>query len=402
MALSHRAAERFQRALDGDREAGAGLGGLLETASSLATVSAPGLAPREEFVAALRERLVAEAEAMPTPSPAAAHTAASRRAAARTGPVVVVFGRGLPRVIAGAAASVLAVGAVVGVASRSAIPGSALYPVKGWLDAVAVQMAGSDYERGLTHLSQAQEHISDTRNLAEAGSTDASDFAAAIEAATSSVRAGQRDLNTAFDSTGNPQALIAVRDFSARALPQVEALRSEVPAVTLPALRELQALLTAAENTSLRRLAACSPSCVPAVSPGAGPSTLPSPATTGGPTGGSTAATTRPGVSVPSTAVTVPPGGGGLPGATAGTGGATVGGGGGGATLGTGGATLNGPTITAPGLPGLPTVTATLPSVSVSTGGAGATLPGATLPGAGVGTLTLPGVGVTVTLPTLP
>jgi hypothetical protein len=79
-----------------------------------------------------------------------------------------------------------------------------------------------------------------------------------------------------------------------------------------------------------------------------------------------------------------------------------VGGGGGGATLGTGGATLNGPTITAPGLPGLPTVTATLPSVSVSTGGAGATLPGATLPGAGVGTLTLPGVGVTVTLPTLP
>ncbi|HEY7722287.1 MAG TPA: DUF5667 domain-containing protein [Pedococcus sp.] len=398
MALSHRAAERFQRALDGDREAGAGLEGLLETARSLASVSTPGLAPREEFVAALRDRLVAEAEAMPTPSPAAAHTAASRRAAARTGPVVVVFGRGLPRVIAGAAASVLAVGAVVGVASRSAIPGSALYPVKGWLDAVAVQMAGSDYERGLTHLSQAQEHISDTRNLAGAGSTDVSDYEAAIEAATSSVRAGQRDLNTAFDATGNPQALIAVRDFSARAIPQVEALRGEVPAAALPELRELQALLTAAENTSLRRLAACSPSCLPAVPSGAGPSTLPSLATTGVPTGGSsTASTTQPGVSVPSTAVTVPPGGGGLPGATAGPGGATLGGGGGGATLGTGGATLNGPTVTGPGVPGLPTVTATLPSVTLSTGGAGATLPGG-----GVGTLTLPGVGVTVTLPTLP
>ena len=49
---------------------------------------------------------------------------------------------GFPRLLAGAAASVVAVGAIVGVASRSAIPGSALYPVKGWLDAVAVQMAG--------------------------------------------------------------------------------------------------------------------------------------------------------------------------------------------------------------------------------------------------------------------
>lgn len=397
MALSQRAAERFQRALEGERQADEGLERLLETTQALGSVATPGLAPREEFVAALRERLVAEAEAMPTPSPAAAHTAASRRAAARTGPVVVVFGRGLPRVVAGATASVLAVGAIVGVASRSAIPGSALYPVKGWLDAVAVQMAGSDHERGLTHLSQAQEHISDARSLAEADGAEASDFIAAIEAATTSVQDGQRDLNTAFDATGNPQSLIEVRDFSARALPQVEALRGEVPPAALPALRRLQALLTAAENTSLRRLAACSPSCVPAVLPGAGPSTLPSLATTTGPTVGPSASGTLPGVSVPSTAVTVPPGGGGLPGATAGTGGATLGGGGGGVTLGTGGTTLNGPTVTAPGIPGLPTVTATLPSVTVSTGGAGATVPGA-----GVGTVTLPGVGLTVSTPTLP
>ena len=64
-----------------------------------------------------------------------------------------------------------------------------------------------------------------------------------LRSAVSSVRSGQRDLNTSFDATGNPQALLAIRDFSARALPQVEALQPEVPAKALPVLGELQALL---------------------------------------------------------------------------------------------------------------------------------------------------------------
>ena len=134
MRLTNRAAERFQRALEGERVTDADLEGLLQTSRALSSVPLAGAAPREEFVLALRERLMAEAEQLPSPSPAAARAAAGRRAAARSAPVVVVVGRGFPRVLAGAAASVVAVGAIVGVASRSAIPGSALYPVKGWLD----------------------------------------------------------------------------------------------------------------------------------------------------------------------------------------------------------------------------------------------------------------------------
>ena len=261
MRLTNRAAERFQRALEGERVTDADLVGLLQTSRALSSVPLAGAAPREEFVLALRERLMAEAEQLPSPSPAAAKAAAGRRAAARSAPVVVVVGRGFPRVLAGAAASVVAVGAIVGVASRSAVPGSALYPVKGWLDSVAVQMAGSDYDRGLTHLSQAQEHISDARALAEQSNVDPQEFVDVLRSAVSSVRSGQRDLNTSFDATGNPQALLAIRDFSARALPQVEALRPEVPAKALPVLGELQALLADAESASLRRLAACAPTC---------------------------------------------------------------------------------------------------------------------------------------------
>lgn len=379
MRLTNRAAERFQRALEGERVTDADLEALLQTSRALSSVPLAGAAPREDFVLALRERLMAEAEQMPSPSPAAAKAAAGRRAAARSAPVVVVVGRGFPRVLAGAAASVVAVGAIVGVASRSAIPGSALYPVKGWLDSVAVQMAGSDYDRGLTHLSQAQEHISDARALTEQSNVDPQEYVDVLRSAVSSVRSGQRDLNTSFDATGNPQSLLAIRDFSARALPQVEALRPEVPATALPVLGELQALLADAESASLRRLAACAPTCATSTGAAVSPTDLPtlpgaapsSGATTSSAGGGA-------GVQVPSTALTAAPGGG-APGVTAGSGGLTLGGSGGGATLSTGGTTLNGPSVGV-SVPGLPSLSATLPSVGIATTSIEATVP---LPGVG-------------------
>lgn len=395
MRLTHRAAERFQRALEGERVTDSDLEKLVHTSRALSSVPLAGAAPREEFVLALRERLMAEAEQMPSPSPAGAKAAAGRRAAARSAPVVVVVGRGFPRVLAGAAASVVAVGAIVGVASRSAIPGSALYPVKGWLDSVAVQMAGSDYDRGLTHLSQAQEHISDARALAEQSNVDPQEYVDVLRSAVSSVRSGQRDLNTSFDATGNPQALLAIRDFSARALPQVEALRPEVPAKALPVLGELQALLADAESASLRRLAACAPTCATSTGASVSPTDLPT-LPGAAPSGATTSAASRgAGVQVPGTAVTAAPGGG-APGVTAGSGGLTLGGSSGGATLSTGGTTLNGPSVGV-SVPGLPSLSATLPSVGIVTTSIGATLPGGTL-----GTVPLPGGSVSVPLSPLP
>lgn len=388
MRLTNRAAERFQRALEGERVTDADLEALLQTSRALSSVPLAGAAPREDFVLALRERLMAEAEQMPSLSPAAAKAAAGRRAAARSAPVVVVVGRGFPRVLAGAAASVVAVGAIVGVASRSAIPGSALYPVKGWLDSVAVQMAGSDYDRGLTHLSQAQEHISDARALTEQSNVDPQEYVDVLRSAVSSVRSGQRDLNTSFDATGNPQALLAIRDFSARALPQVEALRPEVPATAVPVLGELQALLADAESASLRRLAACSPTCATSTGAAVSPTdlpTLPGAAPSGGAT--TSSASGGAGVQVPSTALTAAPGGG-APGVTAGSGGLTLGGSGGGATLSTGGTTLNGPSVGV-SVPGLPSLSATLPSVGIATTSIEATVP-------------LPGVNGSVSLSPLP
>ena len=101
MPLLNRSADRFQRALEGERVADPQLEQLVRTSHRLAAAGTHVAGPDPDFVAALRTRLMAEAERMPAPSPTAAKAAAARRAAARTTPVVVVLGRGTPRLVAG-------------------------------------------------------------------------------------------------------------------------------------------------------------------------------------------------------------------------------------------------------------------------------------------------------------
>ena len=400
MPVLNRTADAFQRALEGG-EPREQLAPLVATGRRLAQLGA-GPAPDPAFVEALRGRLMSEAQAMPVRSPAGARVQAAQRAASRNAPLVVVVGHGLPRALAGAAASALLVGAIVGVASRSAVPGDDLYPVKSWLDNVAVQLAGSDFDRGQTYLAQAQEHISDARDLTDQPTQPGvGEVNLALRQAVDSVRNGQRSLDSAYAQNGNPQALIAMRDFTARALPQVEALRTQVQAGSLPVLAQLEALLQDTQAATARRLAACGapcsalgsttsyhPSALPSVIsttvPTAhGQSSVPAPSIVSRPSGGV--------ISVPVAPLTNQAAPGGSLAAPS-TGGVGIGGPNGGATLSTGGVGVRLPSLTA-SLPGTTsTVKLPLPSASLSTGGVGVIVPSAT-----VGPATLPGV--TISLP---
>ncbi len=394
MAVLNRTADRFQRALDGERPSDAELAAFVETSRHLVGVGGIGPAPDPVFVTRLRDRLMAEAHTLPTASPAGAKAAAARRAAARSAPVVVVVGRGLPRLLAGAVASALLVASVVGLASRTAVPGDVLYPVKGWIDGVAVRLADSDFDRGTTYLAQAQRHISDARELSGRSDPHPADVDVALEAAIGSVRRGQQSLDTAYATTANPQALLALRDFTARALPQIDALRTEAPPESLRLVDALEALLRDSQDATARRIAACGTPCrdiglASSGGPATLPGSLPTTTTTAAPTVGSS-------ITVPGTAVTGQPGGGGssapAPGVTAGVAGGGVGVGGGGAGVSSGGASAGLPTVSL-SVPLLPSATATvpLPSASIGTGGVSATVPGATL-----GPITAPGIPITL------
>ena len=395
MPVLNRTADAFQRALEGG-EASEQLAPLVATGRRLAQLGA-GPLPDPAFVEALRGRLMSEAQAMPVRSPAGTRAQAAQRAPSRNAPLVVVVGHGLPRALAGAAASALLVGTIVGVASRSAVPGDDLYPVKSWLDSVAVQLAGSDFDRGQTYLAQAQEHISDARDLTDQSTQPGvGEVNLALRQAVDSVRNGQRSLDRAYAENGNPQALIAMRDFTARALPQVEALRTQVQAGSLPVLAELEALLQDTQAATARRLAACGaqcsalgsttsyhPSALPSVSTTAqaagGQSSIPAPSIVSRPSAGA--------ISVPSAPLTQQATSGGSVAAPS-PGGVSIGGTSGGAALSTGGLG-----VTLPSLPGTTSsVKLPLPSTSLSTSGVGVTVPSAT-----VGPTTLPGV--TISLP---
>jgi len=268
MPFGSRRADLLERSLQGHKCTDQEVCELVATVGQIAPLTSRACTPQPEFVSALGIRLRAEAQALParerrpTPGGRPEPRATGARGSA-TRPRVFAIGRGLPRVLAGATASLLVVGAVVGGASRSALPGGLFYPVKQLLDSAAVQLASSDFDRGTTLLSQAQEHISDARALVDRDRAEA-DPASVDEAlvkAHDAVSSGQRTLLAEFDRTGNPQALIALQDFVSRALPQLHVLRPLAPADSRPDVDAVIMLLQDIRTSPTRRVALCGQPC---------------------------------------------------------------------------------------------------------------------------------------------
>src|SRR6476661_3932395 len=171
--------ELLQRALDGEPVAEPGILELVAVLHAVQSVQQTGLAPRAEFVSDLRARLLADdaadvapaaAPLPPDGTPETGGTVSVLRVAAKT-----------LKMIAAAAASILVIGGALGFASRSAVPGDALYGVKQLLDRAAIKLAGSRYDEGLTYLAQAQEHITDARNLIDRGDPSTHDLDTAYD-----------------------------------------------------------------------------------------------------------------------------------------------------------------------------------------------------------------------------
>jgi hypothetical protein len=332
-----RRAREFAELLEGSRPlAGHELESLVAFATTLVPEPrTPGITPRAEFRATLRESLVAQAAerlpatTRPAQEPERPRTRQRMRRVVATGLLVSLVGG------VGAAA-----------ASTHALPGDALYGLKRGIESVELKFAHSDLGRGRELLDQANHRLSEAEALASSEDARSPEtkarLATTIGDLGAATRAGADALNASYAATGDPEPLVELQRFLAdqqQRLADLSALLSPDLRALLSPIRDLVLVLQARVESVL---------------------------------GGSSALPTAPGATA--TAPTSGIGGGaGLPDAidgVTGSAGAGAGGGAGTGGLGAGASTLptaiphvSVPAVTAPSVP-LPSVS--VPQVSVS------------------------------------
>lgn len=191
---------------------------LLEVVSELHAL--PEVAPRAEFTASLRERLMAEADTVLVQQPAA-----PRRLAM---PTTSRSGRRRIGAVLGGAALVGAA-ATLAVASQTALPGESLYDVKRGIESAEVRFAPDDAARGRTLLAQAGTRLSEVEELAagEAGRDEL--IPATLDSFTRQSNEGVRSMLAAYESSGSDTDAQAARDFTAQSMQRLDDLQTQLP-----------------------------------------------------------------------------------------------------------------------------------------------------------------------------
>jgi len=192
-------------------------GDLLEVVADLRAV--PPVEARPEFVASLREQLMAAADTAlvrqpPAPSRLAMPTSSrtrQRRIGALLGGVA----------LAGSAAT-------MAVAAQTALPGESLYGVKRGIESVQVRLATDDADRGRTLLAQAGNRLTELEELTADGGHDQL-VADTLDAFARQSRDGVRTLLASYDTTGDESDAQVVRDFTATSMDRLERLQGELP-----------------------------------------------------------------------------------------------------------------------------------------------------------------------------
>jgi len=188
----------------------------------------PPVEARPEFVASLRERLMAEAD-----------TALARQPAAPQRLAMPAPSRSRRRTIGAVLGGAALVGsaATMAVAAQSALPGESLYGVKRGIESAQVRLADDDAGRGRTLLAQAETRLAEVEELA-AGTEAGRDRLVpdTLDAFTDQSSDGVRSLLSAYEATGSDRDAQLARDFTATSMERLERLDGELPASARDAL----------------------------------------------------------------------------------------------------------------------------------------------------------------------
>ena len=256
LSPARRAAEEFASVVDGPREAVVDRGAesqrwadLLSTVEVLRAQEIP--APRADFVADLRMRLMDAADTLLLP------------ADAELAPVLPLSAptNRRQRRISIAAAAVVLIGGTAGVAAaaESALPGDALYPLKRGIESAQVSLNSSDSGKGQDLLRQASTRLDEVDGLI-ASDSSASEISHTLSSFERSATDGADLLFTSYQRNGDPQDISRLRSMLGSQLSTLDQLSSKAPKGSEPAFDSARSLLGDLDQQARVLCGTCGPS----------------------------------------------------------------------------------------------------------------------------------------------
>ena len=253
---------------------------LLEVVGQLQAV--PARAPRPEFLADLRERLMAEADTVLVPDTARHAAATEQRLTVR--PTARRTSRDRRLAVGVGSLALLGAAASVTVGAQVALPGDTLYPMKRAIEDVRTELAVGDARTGRLMMSQATERLEETEGLTRRDDVDVRATEDTLNDFTEQAEGAAVLMTSAYTDSGRPETIVALRDFTGDSMDRLEALEPTLP---LAAHDELVAAADAVVAIDDDASATC-PSCggagvvnvpISLTSAGLLPTTPPDPAT---------------------------------------------------------------------------------------------------------------------------
>lgn len=246
---ARRRAEEFAAAVDRAPAAGSTLPA--QESPLLAVVSAlrsqEPVTPRADFAADLRSRLMTEAQTTLTPADARLVLPPRRR------------GPRERRLAAAASAFVLIGGSTtMAAAAQSALPGDPLYPIKRGIERAEAGLSMNDAGKGQDLLDQAAHRLTEVEALLV--SDQAQDAVVVSETLTEFSRSAQEGsvlLFASYRESGDPEPVVAVREFTTDGIAALEQVAPLVPAEAQDELADAAILLHQIDEQAAALCSAC-------------------------------------------------------------------------------------------------------------------------------------------------
>ncbi len=245
---AQRRAEEFDAYVEGSSTPGASdthATELLELVGALRAT--PQVSARPEFVASLREQLMAEAATALVPDDLSRLILPQRRPT-RERRVAAIVGS---LAIVGATTS-------LAVASQSALPGDSLYPIKRAIEQAHTGLSVGEGSKGSTMLASASDRLDEVDALARQGGLgDEARIADTLNAFTDQATQASDLLLADYAHSGSASSIARLRDFASTSLGQLAALEPLVPADARDELIRAAGVLTTIDTEAALRCPDC-------------------------------------------------------------------------------------------------------------------------------------------------